>query len=152
MSMTPAELDAFLDQTFPTPLGVVATVREDGSPQVTPVWFRWHDGHISIWTAAQRRWVRNLTRDQRVAFVVHGDDPPYPAVVMRGRATVATGDGPKIDQEIRAITSRYVATDEVDGYIADWPGIRSIVTLHPEHVTSWGDAGPETFAALGGSR
>ena len=32
MSMSTAELETFLAQTFPTPLGVIATLRSDGSP------------------------------------------------------------------------------------------------------------------------
>jgi len=37
MSMSSAELEAFLAQTFPTPLGVIATLRSDGSPHIVPV-------------------------------------------------------------------------------------------------------------------
>jgi hypothetical protein len=34
MSMSTAELETFLGQTFPTPLGVIATLRSDGSPHI----------------------------------------------------------------------------------------------------------------------
>jgi hypothetical protein len=36
--------------------------------------------------------VRNLLRDPRAAFSVQTSGEPYPAVVMRGTATVATAD------------------------------------------------------------
>ena len=70
MSMSPAELETFLAQTFPTPLGVIATLRRDGSPHIVPVWFRWDTGVVKLWITETRVWVRNLLRDPRVAFVI----------------------------------------------------------------------------------
>ena len=58
MSMSTAELETFLAQTFPTPLGVIATLRRDGSPHIVPVWFRWDTGAVTIWTTETRAWVR----------------------------------------------------------------------------------------------
>ena len=60
MGMSTAELEAFLAQTFPTPLGVTATLRRDGSPHTVPVWFRWDAGAVTIWTTQARVWVQNL--------------------------------------------------------------------------------------------
>ncbi len=141
MSMSTVELEAFLAQSFPTPLGVVATVRQDGSPHIVPVWFRWHAGAVTIWTTEARAWVRNLLRDPRVAFSVQTFEAPYPAVVMRGRATVATADDAATIEEIRAITRRYVTPDGVEGYIAGWPDLRTIVRIVPGHIVSWSVGG-----------
>ena len=115
MSMSEAELEAFLAQTFPTPLGVIATLRRDGSPHVIPIWFRWHDGTVRIWTTDTRAWVRNLVRDPRVAFSVQTFEAPYPAVMMRGLATVATADDAATVEQARGISRRYLAADEVEG-------------------------------------
>jgi PPOX class probable F420-dependent enzyme len=92
MGMSTAELEAFLAQTFPTPLGVIATLRRDGSPHIVPVWYRWDTGAVTIWTTETRAWVRNLLRDPRIAFSVQTFEEPYPAVMMRGSATVATAN------------------------------------------------------------
>jgi PPOX class probable F420-dependent enzyme len=123
MSMEPQELRAFLDQRFPTPLGVVGTLRTDGSPNVTPVWFRWDGSSVKIWTTDTRAWVRHLQRDPRVAFSVQTFDSPYPAVVIRG------------------LTRRYVAPEEVEPYVTDWPALRTIVTISPERIISWSAGG-----------
>ena len=141
MSMSPAELETFLAQTFPTPLGVIATLRRDGSPHIVPVWFRWGTGAVTIWTTDTRVWVRNLLRDPRVAFSVQTFEEPYPAVMMRGAATVATADDAATAEEIRAITRRYIVPEDVEGYIAHWPDLRTIVTIVPAHIVSWLDAG-----------
>ena len=101
MGMSTAEMEAFLAQTFPTPLGVIATLRGDGSPHIVPVWFRWDAGAVTIWTTETRTWVQNLLRDPRVAFSVQTFEEPYPAVMMRGSATVATADDAATAEEIR---------------------------------------------------
>jgi PPOX class probable F420-dependent enzyme len=141
MSMSTAELETFLGQAFPTPLGVVGTLRRDGSPHLVPVWFRWDGAAIRIWTIEERAWVRNLIRDPRTAFSVQTFEAPYPAVVMRGTATVATADDSATMDEIRAITRRYVPAEGVDRYVADWPQLRTIVSVVPDHITSWSAGG-----------
>jgi PPOX class probable F420-dependent enzyme len=141
MSMSAAELETFLGQAFPTPLGVVATLRRDGSPHLVPTWFRWNGTAITIWTTEERVWVRNLMRDPRTAFSVQTYEPPYPAVVMRGTATVATADDSATIEEIRTITRRYVPAEEVDRYVADWPHLRTIITIVPDHIVSWSEGG-----------
>jgi PPOX class probable F420-dependent enzyme len=141
MNMNSAELETFLGQAFPTPLGVVGTLRRDGSPHLVPVWFRWDGASVTIWTTQTRAWVRNLLRDPRTAFSVQTFEEPYPAVVMRGTATAATADDRATTEEIRAITRRYVPAEGVESYIADWPQLRTIVTVVPDHIVSWSAGG-----------
>lgn len=141
MSMSEAELEEFLAQAVPTPLGVIATLRRDGSPHVVPVWFRWDSGAVTIWTTETRVWVRNLLRDPRVAFSVQTFEAPYPAVMMRGRATVATADDTAIVEQARAIARRYLAREDVEGYVAHWSDLRTIVTITPDHIVSWSAGG-----------
>lgn len=141
MSMSEAELEAFLAQTFPTPLGVIATSRRDGSPHVVPVWFRWDSGAVTIWTTQTRVWVRNLLRDLRVAFSVQTFEAPYPAAMMRGRAAVATADDAATVEQARAIARRYLAPEDVDAYVARWSDLRTIVTIIPDHIVSWSAGG-----------
>ena len=139
--MSAAEMETFLAQTFPTPLGVIATLRPDGSPHIVPVWFRWDTGAVTIWTTDTRAWVRNLLRDPRVAFSVQTFEEPYPAVMMRGDATVATANDAATLEEIQAITRRYIVPEGVEEYIADWPDLRTIVTIVPARIVSWSAGG-----------
>ena len=139
--MSTVELETFLAQTFPTPLGVIATLRRDGSPHIVPVWFRWDAGVVKLWTTETRIWVRNLLRDPRVAFSVQTFEEPYPAVMMRGDATVATADDAAATEEVRAITRRYIVPEEVEEYMARWLELRTIVTIVPAHIVSWSAGG-----------
>jgi PPOX class probable F420-dependent enzyme len=135
--MSPEEIRAFLDRVWPTPLGVVATIRPDGSPHLVPVWYRFDSHVVHIWTPQQRLWVKNLMRDSRVAFPVQEERPPFAAVLLRGRAEVVTGDDDETSAEIRHITARYIAAPDVASYIQGWAGLRTIVRIHPTKITSW---------------
>jgi PPOX class probable F420-dependent enzyme len=115
-------------------LGVVCTVRRDGSPQANPLWFRRDGAEIRIWTDEARRWVANLKRDSRVAFSVHENSYPWASVAIRGRAELDGFDPADTLEEIRRISARYLAADEIDAYVDEWPQTRSIVTIHPEAV------------------
>jgi len=139
--MDPDELDAFLNWEHPARLGVVGTLRTDGWPQVSPVWYRWDGKQVTIWADEGRIWVENARRDRRVAFSVQEEDWPFAAVVMRGRAGVVTGPDPEVSEEIRRITRRYVPEDGVEAYVARWADLRTIVTIKPERITSWPSAG-----------
>jgi PPOX class probable F420-dependent enzyme len=128
------ELSAFLDRPL---LGVVSTLRRDGSPHAVPVWFRYDGETVRIWTDERRGWVRNLRRDPRVAFAVAEMDPPYAGVILRGEGTVRTSADEATAAEIRAITRRYIPEGEVEEYVARWPHLNTIVTIRPSAVTGW---------------
>ena len=111
--MPPEEISRYLDQAPARPVGVVATLRADGSPHALPVWY-WYDGAaISIWTGEDRAWVHHLRRDPRVAFSVQDQAEPYAAVLMRGIAETLPTD----DETIRRIVAGYVPAPEIDAYI-----------------------------------
>jgi PPOX class probable F420-dependent enzyme len=134
----PEKVRAFLDRALPAMLGVVGTLRPDGSPNVVPVWYRYDGERVHIWTHEPRVWVQHLLRDNRAAFSVQEDEPPFGAVLMRGRAEVVTSEGPEVDEEIRRITRRYIPEAEVESYIQDWLHLRTIVSLTPHAITAWG--------------
>ena len=46
----------------------LATIMKDGSPQVTPVWFDYTNGHVRVNTAKGRVKARNLHKGARVAL------------------------------------------------------------------------------------
>jgi PPOX class probable F420-dependent enzyme len=112
-------------------LGTVCTSRSDGSPQANPVWFRRAGDDIRIWTDEARRWVANLRREPRVAFSVHDSVSPWASVSIRGRAELHGLDGDETGAEIHRICSRYIAHEQIDAYLEQWPQTRSFVTIRP---------------------
>jgi len=134
--MTASEVTTLLDQVDPPLIGVVATVRADGSPHAVPVWYGWDGQAVSIWTDHERAWVRNLVHDPRAAFTAQQGEPPYGAVIIRGRAEISA-PGDDVGDEIRRIARRYLPEADCDGYIAAWPDLRTIVRIRPLTVRAW---------------
>lgn len=115
-------------------LGVVCTSRADGSPQANPVWFRLHNEEIRVWTDEARRWVANLRHSPQVAFSVHENAPSWASVSVRGRAELHQRPPAETIDEIRRISARYLAPEDIGAYIEAWPQTRSIVTIRPMSV------------------
>lgn len=128
------EVDALLKRELPGLLGVVGTNSQNGFPHLVPVWFRWDGALVRIWTLESRIWVRNLARDRRVGFSVQETAEPYRAAIMKGRATIVTGNDDGVSAEIESITRRYVPKSDVAAYIEEWKGLRTIVSIRPEKI------------------
>ena len=62
----------------------IATVMNDGSPQVSPVWANYDDGYILVNTAEGRIKHKNILRDPRVAVSVVSKDNPLDMTTIRG--------------------------------------------------------------------
>lgn len=132
-------IDTFLMRSDPPLLGVIGTVNPDGSPHVVPLWYRYDGSKIFLWTLEGRRWAKNLQHEPRVSISIQEDEEPFGGVVIKGRAQVDTGDDAWISDKIHTITRNYIPEDGIEDYIASWPELRTIVTITPEKITSWGD-------------
>ncbi len=62
-----------------------ATVRPDGSPHLTPVWFFFRADTWWVGSAARNRKVRNAELDPRVSFALEGGRAP---IVAEGTAVI----------------------------------------------------------------
>ena len=133
MGITSEPARRLLEQV-PGLTGVVGTNGEDGVPHLVPVWYRWDSAAVHVWTLASRIWVKNLRRDPRVGFSLQEEPFPRRAVVVKGRAEVVSGGSRDIDEEILRITRRYVDEAEIDAYIAQNRGLRTMVRIHAESL------------------
>lgn len=108
----------------------VATLMEDGSPQVSPVWIGTEDGHVVFNTAEGRLKPKNLRRDPRVAISIANQENPYESLLIRGRVVEITEEG--ADEDIDALAKRYL---DADSYPFRQPGEkRLIVRIEPQKV------------------
>jgi len=112
-------------------LAHVATLMEDGSPQVTPVWIG-HEGDIVTFNTAKGRLKeKNLKRDPRVAISIIDHENPYVPLVIQGKAIEITEEG--ADADIDALAKRYL---DADSYPFRQPGEeRIIVRIEPDKAT-----------------
>ncbi len=64
----------------------LATVRPDGAPQATPMWFLWDPkaGEIKLTHTRERFNYRNILRDPRISLSISDPDNNYRYLSMRG--------------------------------------------------------------------
>jgi hypothetical protein len=112
--MTTVEWQQFV--TEGTRTGKLATVRQDGSPTVVPIWFVLDDeGAFVFTTGSGSAKAQAMRRDSRVALVVDDERPPFSFVLARGDAT--------LDDDIEAmlpwatkIGGRYMGQDQAEAF------------------------------------
>ena len=112
---------------------VMSTVRADGSPQISPVWYLFDGDAFIISTAKETAKWHNLLRDPRIALCV--DDPDTGRmVVVYGRAELADQD---IWDTTRKLVEKYVKQPEavqehMERIFKNWT--RVIVKVRPDKV------------------
>ena len=108
-SMTQDEWRAFVSEGTRT--GKVATIREDGSPAVVPVWFVLDtDGTFVFMTGSGSAKGKAMRRDPRVALLVDDERPPFSFVLARGEVTISEDLDEMLPWSIR-IATRYMGVD-----------------------------------------
>ncbi|MBI1794889.1 MAG: PPOX class F420-dependent oxidoreductase [Chloroflexi bacterium] len=83
----------------------LATTMDDGSPQVTPVWFNTDDEYILINTNEGRIKDRNMKARPKVAMVIQDPETPYRYIQIRGEAASYTAEG--ADEHISRLSMKY---------------------------------------------
>jgi PPOX class probable F420-dependent enzyme len=62
----------------------MATLRPDGSPQSSVMWFAWDGSRVRFSHTRNRQKYRNLERDPRISFHVQDPENPYRTLEVRG--------------------------------------------------------------------
>ncbi len=109
----------------------LATINEDGTPQLTPVWFEWNGSRFRINTAKGRVKDKNLRRTPSVALSIMDPDNPYRYVQVKGRVADVTESGANAHIDSLANTGKDYANRK--------PGeVRVIFTIAPDRVQTMG--------------
>ena len=114
-------------------VAVLATLRDDGSVLLSPVWHEWRDGGFNMWIGADDVKVRHLRRDPRATVVVAGSEPPLKGVEVRGAARIVHDD---VAETSLRIAARYVGRTEGARYTTSLGG-SVIVRLEPGALRVW---------------
>jgi PPOX class probable F420-dependent enzyme len=124
-TLTDEQAQLFRDRNF----AALATIREDGAPQVTPVWVDYDGEHIVFNTAVGRQKERNMRRDPRVTLEVTNPENPYQYVSVRGMAEFEEEGA---DEMIDRLAKKYM---DVDTYPFRTEGEQRVtVKVRPEFV------------------
>ncbi|MEV7078903.1 PPOX class F420-dependent oxidoreductase [Streptomyces sp. NPDC093516] len=111
--MTDAQWREFVSHGTRT--GKLSTVRADGSPHVTPIWFVLDGDELVFTTGKGSVKGRNIVRDGRVAVCVDDDRPPYSFVVLTGRARVSE-DLDEVRRWATRIGARYMGEERAEEF------------------------------------
>lgn len=106
--MTDAEWREFV--LAGTRTGKVATVRRDGRPHVTPVWFVLDGDEVVFTTWHESVKARTLRADGRVAIAVDDQRPPFTYVILEGTARISD-DPTELRTWATRIATRYMGAD-----------------------------------------
>jgi PPOX class probable F420-dependent enzyme len=90
----------------------LVTLRRDGTPRITPLWFDWDGAALRMTSVAGKAHLRDLARDARCAAIVSDEIEPapdgerrYARVRASGSAELASDDG---GERTRRITLKYM--------------------------------------------
>ncbi len=128
--MTRQELEEFTAR----PLVVtVTTLRENGSPQVTPVWYEYDNGAFYCWIGAGTAKVRDLSRDSRVSLCIATHEEPYKYVVAEGSCEIVSRG--VVERSI-SIATRYYGPDRGPAYAGEMAktGESVLMVLRPTRL------------------
>ena len=124
--MEPKAENLFKDKN----LVFIATVMKDGSPQLSPVWADYEDGHIMVNTAEGRVKHKNVLRDSRVAISAVSQNNPLDMTTIRGKVIEIVPDYDYV--HINKLTKKYMG---VENYPFRQAGEKRIVLkIKPEKV------------------
>lgn len=98
-AMTEEEIHQFLNRGKPEwdnpPHARVATIRPDGYPHVTPIWYLWEDERFLLNLGKERIHVKNLRENNKIGLIIDQDYRPTQGmeagaigVHVRGTATL----------------------------------------------------------------
>ncbi|NQW19371.1 MAG: PPOX class F420-dependent oxidoreductase [Chloroflexi bacterium] len=116
---------------------ILATIRKDGRPQLTPVWFVWRNNEFLISTTPSTAKWNNLVRDQRCTGMIDDLDGRYLSVA--GTTELWTESDPHtITSEI---VRKYKTAEEYEPYMeiirSDRPE-RGIIRMKPDRIITRG--------------
>jgi PPOX class probable F420-dependent enzyme len=97
--------DEALARVASTHTGIVTTLRRDGMPISTPVWFVLHEGAVHFGTPSRSKKVARLRNDPRVGFLVEGGERWAELWAVHLAGTAAVVEDPATLEAVAALQS-----------------------------------------------
>lgn len=124
----------FLDQQRHA---IVATIRPNGMPQLSPIWFLWRADRFVLSAGIATAKAANLRRDPRISLCI--DDEPGARYLAASGRVVQVSDAGRRDHAL-ALIAKYKPAAEV---LAHWEYLerdepQRLFTLDPERII-WRD-------------
>jgi PPOX class probable F420-dependent enzyme len=115
-------------------LGALATIRDDGSAHVTPLWVDWDGTHLLVNTALGRVKARHMRTGRPVTVLVVDATNTARYVQVTGRVELTT-DG--AEDHIDKMAKKYMGVDKYPEVFRAPGETRVIARITPDRVLSW---------------
>ena len=112
--MTQEEIRSFLMDSIRT--GKLASIRADGRPHVTPIWYIYEDGklYFNTWHSSVKG--KNILRDGRVSICVDEEAPPFSFIIIEGTAEALDVNNEELVDWAGRIGGRYMGADKAEEF------------------------------------
>ena len=107
----------------------LATVRPDGAPQSSVMWFAWDGSRIRLTHTRTRQKFANLAREPRVALSIADPDDQYRFLELRGTVE-------KIEDDLGAEFYRSLQRRYGMDYKVTDADVRVVITIRPERFVA----------------
>jgi PPOX class probable F420-dependent enzyme len=111
--------------------GSLAVLRDDGAPEVTPVWVDWDGEYVLVNTLRSRAKPDRVRRDPRVEIAVTSGENPYQHVRISGTAEVVEEGA---EEHIDKLAQKYLGKDT---YPRNPGEQRVLLRFRPERVATY---------------
>jgi PPOX class probable F420-dependent enzyme len=116
-------------------LAVIATLRLDGTPLLSPVWYEFREGVFQVVVDQGDAKDKHLRRDPRLTLVVAEQAFPYRGIEVQGLAELSSEGG---HEATSRMAHRYLTDKAAASYLAKAAGMPyRLVRLKPERVRAW---------------
>ncbi|GAC1642602.1 MAG: hypothetical protein NVS4B2_32250 [Chloroflexota bacterium] len=139
-TLTKEEMDAFLQQPV---VARLATVDQDGAPNVAPVWQTWDGEAFWIVPREKSSFVKHLRHESRVCLSIALESTPYTRVTAHGTAAIVEGP---VDSQgglsrwvevARGMALRYLGEHGPEYLEPTMDRPRYLVKVTPQKIVTW---------------
>jgi len=118
----------FFHEVMPVTVG---TRRKDGTVQLNPVWYDFHDGYFHLNSARGRNWAEHVQQQKDVTLLFVDPRNMYRWAQVQGRLVNVTTEG--ADAHIDRLSARYTGNPVYQNRV---PGeVRISMTIEPLRIT-----------------
>jgi PPOX class probable F420-dependent enzyme len=142
---TPEERDEFLKTG--RRFAKIATVNEEGWPQISPVWYSWDGESFLVVTKERTGLVKNLRRDNKCGLLVDNFELPYARVSVQGEVEFLGADFDYVEP-MREMVLRYLGPEGMAYAESTFAFPRVPLRIWPRKMATWNGGGfDRTFKA-----
>ena len=133
-SMTSQEFAEFLRRPL---VASLTTVRADGTPQVTPIWYE-SDGEAFFCIFGRDSVkARNIRRDPRVSLCIATHDDPYRYVIVDGTGEISVEEA---KERCHSISTRYWGKERGERFARKLIDDTVVLSVRPNRVLTESNA------------